>query len=462
MYDARPMADPLVTLLAGSVLVVIGFLAAQLFDRFRLPDYIVLLGIGVVLGSGLLPLGAWDPAPFLLEAQPLLLPVAIAFILFEGGLALHLRGIGTTWGLAAVHTAVGIALCVTGTWAVGVYVLGLGSTASLILGLATCAPSAAIVNSFLPRLNVRDTTRFALTLEGVLGNIVAAALVLTLVRFPGGLPTGNALFMLVVNAVLAFALAAAVGLAWDHVVGAAKPRSFMFMTSVALAILLYAIGEGFLGGNGGLAAFAFGLVLGHWGPATIRNTATTGSRGLQEFHRELVFLLRTFFFIYLGLLIDLSRLSVQALLGAALLTGVFVASRLPTTAVLARIWGLPRTDVRVLRAAVARGLTDTVLVLLAITLGVIPAQEAGPVADLLFTVVILAATVSAVLVAFAERRPQREPAAAPGEPISNAIQRPAPPPASLPLPPPPDDEPHVGPSDPPRSPAQEGSPAFRI
>src|SRR3990170_216484 len=415
------MAEPWVSLLGASILVAIGFLAAQIFDRFRLPDFVLLIGVGIVLGSDILPLGAWSPAPFLVAGQPFLLSVAIAFILFEGGLALQLRG-ARTWGLAALHTVLAIALSVAGGWLVGVSVLGLTSTTSLLLALAMCAPSAAIVLSVLPRLRVTDRTRVALTVEGVLGNVIAAALVLLLVRFPGGLPGGTGLAPFAMNAAVAFGFAAGVGLAWDRLIGAARPRSFLYMTSVALAIFVYAVGEGFLGGNGGLAAFAFGLVLGHWGPSASLDATvtTTGSRGLQEFHKEIVFVLRTFFFVSLGLLIDVSRITVQSLLGAAVLVAVFTASRWPTTAALSRSWSLPPTDVRALRAVVARGLTDTVLVLYAISVGVIPRSEAGLVADLLFIVVLLGAIVSAVLVARAQGGPPRlHPSTAHGAPPVN-------------------------------------------
>ena len=450
------MAEVWVSLFTGAILVLIGFLAAQLFDRFRVPDYVVLMGVGVVLGSGVLPLGPWNPEALLLSARPVLLGVAIAFILFEGGLALNLGRLGKAWGLAALHTVVSIVVTVGGAWLAGVYVLGLASTTALILGLAMCAPSAAIVMSFLPRVRVSDHTRLVLTLEGVLGNIVAAALVLTLIRFPGGLPLDQTLLPFLLFALVAFVVAALAGLAWDRVVGAARRLSFMYMTSVALALLLYAVGEGLLGGNGGLAAFAFGLVIGRWGPAAVRDVAVRapgGSRGLQEFHGELVFLLRTFFFVYLGLLIDVSRFTVQAFLGAVLLTVVFAASRWPTIALIQRAWRLPGLDVRMLRAVVARGLTDTVLVLYAIAVGVIPPAEAGPVADLLFMVVILAAIVSSVLVIRAERTRAPTP---PPSPVASA----SPPTPPLPPPPPPDDEvprPPPGAPVPPKDPRDAGT-----
>ena len=430
-----------VTLLAGSVLVLVGFLASQLFERFRVPDYIVLIGVGIVLGSDMLGLGGWNPGPILASAAPLLLKVAIAFILFEGGLALNFRRIGRTWALAAGHAVVAMALTIVGVWVVGTYVLRLAPTTALILGIAMCAPSETIVLSFLPRLKVRDSTKFALTLEGVLGNVVATALVLTLVRFPGGLPGGQDLTNLLVDGGMAFGVAAGVGLAWDRVVGATRRPSFLYITSVALAVLLYAIGEGVFNGNGGLAAFAFGLVLGHWGPPSVRTELvgeSPGSRYLQQFHRELVFLLRTFFFVFLGLRIKPGGLTWEAFLGAAVLVTVFAVARAPTVTALARAWRLPTADVRVLRAVVARGLTDTVLILYAtsywLTAGVVTAAEADAVTHLLFMVILVAAIVSAILVARAEPRPGPEPV-----PVVPAAGAPVP--TALPLPPPPDDEP---------------------
>src|SRR3990170_1152392 len=379
------MAEVWVSLLAGSVLVLVGFLAAQLFNRYGLPDYAILLTIGLVLGSGLLPLGAWDPRSSLAAVAPFLMSIAIAFILFDGGLALHMRGLGRAWAGAGLHTAAAMALTLGGTWLVVPYALGLSPATALILGLAFIGPSAAIVLSFLPRLRVDERTRLTLTLEGVLGNVVAAA--------------------------------ALAGEGWARVVNAARPRSFAFMTSVALAILLYAVGEGVLGGNGGLAAFVFGLVLGRRGPvlASRWEAAPRGAaeRGLQEFHRELVFLLRTFFFVYLGLLIDLRTLTVQGVLGAILLVGVFVAARWPSSVALAWRWRLPGPDARVLRATVARGLTDTVLVLFAISAGAVPAADAGPATDLPFLVVLFAAFVSPAPLFRPERVASREAAAPP-------------------------------------------------
>ncbi len=398
-----PMTDTWTFLLAGASLVLVGFAAAQVFDRFRVPDYFIIMAIGLVLGSGLVPLNGLDPRASLASIAPLLTSVALAFILFEGGLVVHVRGMGRVWSVATAHTAAAMALSISGVWFVGVRILGLASTTSLLMALAFCGPSATIVLSFLPRTGVEDRTRFTLTVEGVLGNIVAAVLVILLIRLPGDTTGLDAWIPFLMNLGLAALVAYVVGRGWAKAVARPEPRSFAFMTSVALAVFLYAIGEGFLGGNGGLAAFVFGIVLGHHRVLAPPDPKARGARGLQEFHRELVFLLRTFFFLYLGLRVNLEEISQTALIGAVAFTAVFVLSRLPSSAVLVRAWKLPRLDAGILRATVGRGMTDTVLILFAIEVGVIPAAEATLVTDILFLVIVVAAAASAVLVTSAER-----------------------------------------------------------
>src|SRR3989442_14778304 len=100
-----PMADPWIFLLTGGALVLLGFVAAQVFDKVRFPDYFILMSVGLVLGSGLIPLPV-DPRESLKSIAPILSAVAIAFILFEGGLVLHVRGLGKVWGAAGAPTGV--------------------------------------------------------------------------------------------------------------------------------------------------------------------------------------------------------------------------------------------------------------------------------------------------------------------------------------------------------------------
>ncbi len=212
------MADVWVFLLAGASLVLLGFAAAQVFDRFRIPDYFILMALGLLLGSGLLPLGGLDPRASLASVAPLLTSIALAFILFEGGLVLHVRGMGEAWAVAALHTAVAMALSMAGMWLVATQLLGLTSMTALLLALAFCGPSATIVLSFLPRSGVEARTRFTLTVEGVMGNIVATILVLLLIRLPADPAASLAWAPFLMNVGATVIVAFVVGEGWTRAV----------------------------------------------------------------------------------------------------------------------------------------------------------------------------------------------------------------------------------------------------
>src|SRR3989454_8855014 len=133
------MADPWIFLLTGGALVLLGFVAAQVFDKVRFPDYFILMSVGLILGSGLIPLPV-DPRESLKTIAPVLSAIAIAFILFEGGLVLHVRRLGKVSGAARAHTVVAMALSIAGIVAAGTYLLGLNLTTSFILAPPCCGP----------------------------------------------------------------------------------------------------------------------------------------------------------------------------------------------------------------------------------------------------------------------------------------------------------------------------------
>lgn len=397
------MADPWVSLLIGGTLLLVGFAASLVFERYRVPDFFMLILLGLVLG--LIPFEPFGPTAVtnLEPILPVFTHLTLAFILFEGGLALNLRRHGRRRsGALTGHILVAMGLTMASTWIVVTQVLGLSSITGIAFAAAFSGPSATIVLSFAPRLRLSQRALGTIVLEGVLGNVVAAVVVLFALQFGGAAPALDAFAAYLAQVGLAAGVGLFIGLVWRASLSGLLAFKFQYIATLALAVIVYALGEGFVEGNGIVAVFAFGLTVGY-GRAEIARIEETGGEGLRAFQGEITFVLRTFFFVYLGLTIRLEAFTWPALLGALLLTIGFILARVPSSLALGRAYRLTRRETRVVVGTVGRGLTDIVLILFAIESGVLPPSEESFLLSLLPLVILSAAIACAGLVTWAER-----------------------------------------------------------
>ncbi|HEV3208233.1 MAG TPA: cation:proton antiporter [Terriglobales bacterium] len=154
------MSPALILGLVGGLLVV-AFLANRVFGLTRIPDVLVLMMLGVLLGPvlGLVQAGA------LAKATNLLGTLAIILVLFEGGLELNLRdtlkhfpGSFLLATLAYVFSTLLVALIVHKG-------LGLSWTDGLLVGAVLGCTSSTVVLPVLQQLQAEEPVRVTLMLE---------------------------------------------------------------------------------------------------------------------------------------------------------------------------------------------------------------------------------------------------------------------------------------------------------
>ncbi len=425
--------------MAGTLLLI-GFAASLAFHRFRIPDFIVLLLLGAALSQ--IPVKPFGPTlvDSLYPLVPLFTQLTIAFILFEGGLSLRLGKSARSIPAIVTHAVVAMAATAFLIWLVLTAGFGLSQPTALVVAMAFSGPSAAIALSFAPSMHVDPRASGAIVLEGVLTNVIAVIGVLLVLQWYGA--PGSFFFLpYLVQVGEAAVLGAAAGYGWARVVNRLTQQHFIYIATIALAVVVYAAAQGFLAQNGAVAVFALGIVLGRERsvkarPADRRRVAGNGqsaeamlqeltrfveategppvtkevagpkpTQSLRSFSSEVTFALRTFFFVYLGLLLTAGWGGFGTVFAALLLVAAFVLGRLPTS--LALGWGLafyPR-DTRAVFASMARGMTDVVLILFAAESGILPSSEVTFILGIVPAVVLVAALVSAALVLWAGRSP---------------------------------------------------------
>jgi len=129
------------------------------------------------------------------------------------------------------------------------------------------------------------------------------------------------------------------GLLWLSILKKIVKSPYSYMLTLAVVLLAYALSE-FLGGSGSLCSLLFGIVLGNereiYRIFRMEKPPPSGTiidAGLKRFESEIAFLLRTFFFVYMGLIVsigDIKTIMVGVILSLTLLLSRFAAVKIAT------------------------------------------------------------------------------------------------------------------------------------
>jgi len=162
----------------------------------------------------------------------------------------------------------------------------------------------------------------------------------------------------------AAAAGAACGVGWSKFLERLQRPQFAYMLTLAVLFLLFSLAE-FIRGNGAMAALVFGLILGNYKrfPSLFGSPlgGNTNDTTIRWYHGELAFFVRTFFFVYIGLIFTADPLGPKTLLLCLLIFGAIVASRYLAAQLL--VWGYRdrKSEQMIFWLMTARGLAAAVL-----------------------------------------------------------------------------------------------------
>ena len=303
-------------LVAGGLLGL-GLGASLLAGRLRVPGLVIFLAVGMVLGSDVLGLIAFDD----FELARTIGIIALVLILFEGGFAAGWDAIRPVLAPSLSLATVGTLVTALVTGFAAVWILDLDTLDGLLLGAVVSASDSAAIFSVLRGSNLRR--RLARTLEGESGFNDPVAILLTIgfIEWIDQPDYGVGDMLGLLASELAIGGAVGLGLGW------LGPKVFMqlrlassglypvaSMTAAALAFGLADV----LHGSGFLAVYLAALGL---GTANIPAKQTIG-----DFHAGLGWVSQIALFTSLGLLVfpsTLDDVAWEGLLIAAVL--MFVA-----------------------------------------------------------------------------------------------------------------------------------------
>ena len=385
------------------LLIFVAHVFAGVFERTRVPDVLLLIVVGLVLG----PLGHVVAPEDFGAVGPVFTTITLVVVLFEAGLSLDVRQLAQAITGTLAVSVVGFAASVVAAAAVGYAILGLDVHRSVLLGAIVGGTSSAVVIPMVQQLRIGQLARTILAMESAVTDVLCIVVSLALLEAlkAGSLDAGIMIGRMVAAFVLAAALGTGAGLLWSALLLRIREIKNSIFTTAAFAFVVYGLAE-LLGYSGAIAALGFGVTLGN--PAVIRLPAfrnhlarepVTLTATERAFFAEMVFLLKTFFFVYIGL--SLVVRDVGPLAAGAALTMLLFVIRVPVVR-----YSAPRSlsadDASIAAVMVPRGLAAAVL-------ASIPAQQGIVGGDIIqavtYAVVLFSILGTSLLVVALERTP---------------------------------------------------------
>jgi cell volume regulation protein A len=318
MFATEPTATALLLTTCG-LLLGASVLFSRASQRIGVPIALLFLLLGILAGSEGIGGIVFDDYGLAFRLGSL----ALALILFDGGLNTPLKEVRNAWAPAGLLATAGVALT-GGLMAVLAHFWGLSWPEALLLGAVVSSTDAASVFAVLrgSGLSLKRRVGVTLELESGLNDPVAVILTTALshnLLHPGGIEGWRVGVDVVTQLALGAVAGWAIGTVGRQVLGRLRLVSGGLYPAFTLALALLAFGVATLiHGSGFLSVYLAGLILGN-GPLPYR-------AALLRVHDALAWLAQIGMFLVLGLLVFPSGLAAVALpgFGLALLLAVVV------------------------------------------------------------------------------------------------------------------------------------------
>jgi len=298
-----------------SLTILISYISSLVYSLTKIPDVIILMGFGILMGP---VLGYADKVMFD-DIAPLMSIIALSIILFEAGINVDITMLLGSMGKALVLSTASIMGSILLIGFVTSYLLvpGLPFAQGMLLGAMVGGTSTVAVYGILsgigdliPNLT---STRVLLTMESILSDpicIISSITIIKLIMQPS-FTLRDTVKEITTVFLLSSALGLGVGVVWARVLDRLRTRHYTYMITLAVLLPLYIISEHYIGeGGGAMTALTFGLAITNF-RYIMENfgrdeKVLIDKKRLREFHEEITFFVKSFFFVYIGVVVSLS------------------------------------------------------------------------------------------------------------------------------------------------------------
>ena len=386
-----------VVLLAAGVTIFLGVAGEAFFKRTGIPDIAFLMILGVIIG----PILGIIQVEVVTEIVPYFAALALIIIMFDGGLNLDLRHMVKTAHFAVIIAILGFAVSMVIVSVLAHYGLGWDWLDSILLSSIVGGSSSIIVFSLVRQIRVSEETRSMLSFESALTDILST--IIAFIMFEAILSGYFDLELLGVTFGRAVAvgllLGLGVGIPWMFVTSKLANAQHSYMLTLGILFVLFFMARSF-GESGALTALVFGLMLGNrYRLSRYLRFKLPEIKTDDTMHSQLTFLVRSFFFVFVGLLASFGRIE-YFVFGVLAVILIYVGRIFVTKVTLTKRFSL--LDKKVTTVMIPRGLAAAVLATFPLTLG-LPNAEAYP--QIAFFIIMMSVIITTIGLGRAKKIP---------------------------------------------------------
>lgn len=316
--------------LSIGIIIFAAHLFTAMFKKTKVPDVLLLILIGIIIGPNFFDILKPQDFGF---AGPILSSIALILMLFEGGNHLSINNLKESLRDSIPIALITFVITFTATAFLVFTFVTQEVFSAIYAGAVLGSISPAVVVPFINLLDISQKTKSLLFIESAITDVLSIVLALTFLdAFVSGHIT---VFGFVGELLTALVMATLLGLGgailWSIVLDKIRQFPNTMFTTLAFLFILYGLADS-MGYSGPITILVFGILLANAKKIPLEIVKRFGSSELSEFSvleksffSEIIFIVKTFFFIYLGLSIQFGNFFI--LIGGVLVTSAIYGCR---------------------------------------------------------------------------------------------------------------------------------------
>ena len=400
-FNDGPIASAHVILLAAGVVIFLGVAGEAFFKKTGIPDVAFLMIFGVIIGP---VLGIIQPEA-VIEVVPYFAALALIIIMFAVGLHLDIKHIVKTAHFSVTLAVLGFILSVVIITLATHYALGWLWLESILLATIVGGSSSAIVFGLVRNIKISEEIKSMLSFESALTDILAmiVAFILFEAVIVGHFDLQTLQETLGRAVIVGLVLGFGVGIPWMYFSTKLGNAQHAYMLTLGILFVLFFLANSF-GESGALTALVFGIMLGNKRHLSrILKFKLPKIETDDPTHNQLTFLVRTFFFVFVGLMASFGQIEYIVfgiLITVAVYLGRIFVSKITLTKRFSKL------DRAVTNSMIPRGLAAAVLATYPITMG-LPNAEAY--SQIIFFIILTSVIITTIGLGKSKNIPPPEP-----------------------------------------------------